>query len=871
MACGRIADLDRPAYVKNSELRYVAVNEPYAHFFGLDISDFIGRRTSEMFAGAEARDREDKERRALVFGTEELASCLDPSGSERFEFQIESFIPSQDRAYILGLVHEKIAGRAIGEGQPSNANRNADLERIQEALETVPYPLGIFADDGRTIVANAAYRAGEDDSSAAPAPASSSRAPDPGAELSSSLAEGAFDLIDVGVCVYDPDNRLAYANAPWREFYRPLIGEIDIGTDLRTVLERLYAFRSELAAQKGLPNADRESWIGEWLENFSHPFHETVEKTLSGRWLRMINKRLPDGSLIGLRVDVTELKERASELQRLLARAEAADRAKSEFLANMSHEIRTPMNGVLGMAELLAKTDLDARQKTFVDVIAKSGNALLTIINDVLDFSKIDAGQMTLRPAPFDPAEAVEDVASLLSSAAAEKDVELLVRLAPTLPSMVTGDAGRFRQIVTNLVGNAVKFTERGHVLVEMDCRPGEDEETTLSLRVEDTGIGISVDKLDIIFEKFSQADSSSTRRHEGTGLGLAITAGLVNLFGGHIEVESELAQGSVFTVHLPFKPAAARGDPRFLPVNVKGARILVIDDNEINRRIVTEQLQGWGFDGFAAEDGATGLAIIEEALALGLTIDAVVLDYQMPVMNGAEVSQLIRADSRFNAIPIIFLTSMDIAGADREFAALNGQAHLMKPARANVLRNTIVEVVRAARMPPTAAPIAGNAAGERTPIVVEPEKERQPLAGAVAPTGILDVLVAEDNEVNQIVFTQILQATGLSFLVVDNGLKAIDAWDRYRPRLVMMDVSMPVMNGHEATRAIRSRELAECQGRHVPIVGVTSHAMESDRDLCLEAGMDDYISKPISPELLEAKISRWLGSAFVRSGRSGL
>ncbi len=527
------------------------------------------------------------------------------------------------------------------------------------------------------------------------------------------------------------------------------------------------------------------------------------------------------------------------------------------------------MNGVLGMAELLAKTDLDARQKTFIDIIVKSGNALLTIINDILDFSKIDAGQMRLRKAAFDPAEAVEDVATLLSSPAAEKDIELLVRATPAVPAMVLGDAGRFRQIVTNLLGNAIKFTERGHVLVEVDSQPIDNGEVMLTLRVEDTGLGISKEKLDSIFEKFSQVDASSTRRHEGTGLGLAITAGLVDLFGGYLEVDSEWGKGSTFTVHLPMPPVAARSEPRTVPVNVKGARILVIDDNEINRRILEEQLQQWGFDGYAAEDGKTGLAILHAASEMGAPVDAVILDYHMPDMNGDEVARTIRADARFEALSLIFLTSMDVVGSDKEFAALNGQAHLMKPVRANVLRGTIIDVVRMARR----QRMTGYATAVAAQLPIEAEAEAAILAVeqevSASPVSAIDVLVAEDNEVNQIVFTQILQVTGLRFLVVQNGQEAVDAWLKLRPSLIMMDVSMPVMNGHQATRTIRQLEAEAGLGCHVPIVGVTAHALDVDRDMCLEAGMDDYMSKPISPELLEAKVRRWLGDEALQTERS--
>ena len=277
----------------------------------------------------------------------------------------------------------------------------------------------------------------------------------------------------------------------------------------------------------------------------------------------------------------------------------------------MSHEIRTPMNGVLGMAELLAKTDLTPRQKTFTDVIVKSGNALLTIINDILDFSKINAGQLTLDPAPFRLAEAVEDVATLVSARVAEKNLELIVRVDPRLPAFVVGDAGRFRQIVTNLLGNAVKFTEKGHVLIDVG---GEvvDGLIQLKVRVEDTGIGIPAEKLQNVFEKFAQVDGSSTRRHEGTGLGLAIAARLVDLMGGKIGVESEIGRGSVFWFAVPLPTHRQDARDEIVPVDVTGARVLVIDDNPVNREILLEQLRSWSFDCAAAESGAVGLAFLD-------------------------------------------------------------------------------------------------------------------------------------------------------------------------------------------------------------------------------------------------------------------
>lgn len=546
-----------------------------------------------------------------------------------------------------------------------------------------------------------------------------------------------------------------------------------------------------------------------------------------------------------------------------LFKAEAADRAKSEFLANMSHEIRTPMNGVLGMAELLAKTDLTARQKTFTDVIVKSGNALLTIINDILDFSKINAGQLTLDPAPFRLSEAVEDVATLVSARVAEKNLELIVRVDPRLPAHVVGDAGRFRQIVTNLLGNAVKFTEKGHVLIDVGGEIVNDV-VQLKVRVEDTGIGIPAEKLQNVFEKFAQVDGSSTRRHEGTGLGLAIAARLVDLMAGKIGVESEIGRGSVFwfAVPLPAHQAGARDE--IVPVDVTGARVLVIDDNPVNREILLEQLRSWSFDCAAAESGAVGLAFLDRAFQLGAAVDCIILDYQMPGMNGADVARAIASDSRLSSIPVVLLTSVDQVDFGKMIIDFGIAAHLTKPARSAVLLGTVISVVQRARSqvgkaqfvrepivpaPPAAPPVFTVIRGPAMPVAVVPE--------SATPNGPIDILIAEDNDVNQLVFGQILNGLGLSYRIAGNGRTAVEMYRALRPKLILMDVSMPEMNGYEATRAIRTIEVST--GTHIPIIGVTAHALKGDRDKCIEAGMDDYLPKPVSPDRLGTKIGTWL------------
>ena len=640
---------------------------------------------------------------------------------------------------------------------------------------------------------------------------------------------------------------------------------LDIFRDLSLpAAQRVFTDVGTLANDRVLPNLAR---ILDEMDDAALRDYGRLQYTLSLVALTI----MVAGALVGFRVfepmmrkihDAQEhLREARDSIEAAKVRAEAADRAKSEFLANMSHEIRTPMNGVLGMAELLARTELDQRQSMFVDVIVKSGNALLTIINDILDFSKIDAGQLVLDNAPFNLAEAIEDVATLVSTRVAEKDLELIVRVDPNLPFSVVGDVGRFRQVATNLVGNAVKFTERGHVLIDVSGKVSNGE-LAVTVRVEDTGIGIPPDKIAAVFDKFAQVDSSSTRRHEGTGLGLAIASRLVELMGGEMGVESELGRGSTFwfSARFPIEESAAPARP--IPIDVTGARILAIDDNAINRRILTEQLRSWRFDCAAAESGTLGLAFLDRAAELGASVDCIILDYQMPDLNGEEVAKRIRANPATTDIPIILLTSVDQVETARMQIECGITAQLNKPARSSALLETLVSVLQMSHtkrlshdgaMPPmaTITPIRRPA----RPVAehrISPATQKQP--------GGVDVLVAEDNEVNQLVFSQILDGLGVSYRIASNGRTAVELHRTLNPRVILMDVSMPEMNGLDATRAIRERE--KTTGTHTPIIGVTAHALKGDRERCMDAGMDDYLSKPVSPNKLQEKLETWMADS---------
>lgn len=565
---------------------------------------------------------------------------------------------------------------------------------------------------------------------------------------------------------------------------------------------------------------------------------------------------------IMIRDMIARLEQKTRETDAALIKAKAADRAKSEFLATMSHEIRTPMNGVLGMAELLARSDLDTRQRTFTDVILKSGNALLEIINDILDFSKIDAGQLTLNPRPFSLVDTVEDVATLMSSRVVEKDIELVVRIAPGLPAKLIGDPGRIRQVLINMVGNAVKFTEIGNVMVDIDWRKvdaaGEDpQRLAISVAVHDTGIGIPADKVDSIFDKFNQVDGSSTRKHEGTGLGLAIASRLVELMGGRISVQSTLGEGSTFSFTIELDvDGASSAEPAPAPAPQHG-RVLIIDDNAINRMILTEQVRGWGFDCVAVESGEIGLDLMRHAHSnLGIGMDLVILDFQMPGLSGSDVARAIRADPGIATTPILVLSSIDQVDQLSELDGLEISARLTKPVRSAQLREMVLAGMR--RAAPQAAPgkqfvdIAEAGPANSAP-AKSPSATNEPELGA----GQV-VLIAEDNQINQIVFQQSLDGMGIAHRLAVNGREAVRMWRDLRPSLVLMDVSMPELSGLEATQKIREIEAEESLSP-TPIIAVTAHSLKGDEDRCLAAGMDDYLSKPISPEKLGAMIERWL------------
>jgi signal transduction histidine kinase/DNA-binding response OmpR family regulator/HPt (histidine-containing phosphotransfer) domain-containing protein len=530
--------------------------------------------------------------------------------------------------------------------------------------------------------------------------------------------------------------------------------------------------------------------------------------------------------IVGLALDACDRRKAREELVAAKNAAEAASKAKSQFLANMSHEIRTPMNGILGMAELLAETSLTARQKNFSDAILHSGEHLLTTINDVLDFSKIEAGRVELESLDFDLREALERTVDLFVEHAGRKGVELALDAPPDLPSRVRGDPGRLRQILMNLVGNAVKFTEHGEVVVRVSVTRRDPDRASFRFEVSDTGIGISDEHQTRLFESFMQADPSMTRRYGGSGLGLAITRELVRLMGGTICLKSAMGKGSTFWFEIPLDTIGDHRKPRASLAGPQGLRVLVVDDNRTNRDILIAHLTAWGLRPVAVEGADAALSVLSKAAEAGEPFRLGLFDLHMPGTDGLALARAIRADPATPSFPIVMLTSGDSASALREARAVGIERYVRKPVRQSDLHECVIGVL-------------GLTPGAEEPL--DPPA-RSPAARPLP----AHVLLAEDNPISRDVARAMLERLGCTVEVAVNGRDAVDLALAKPFDVVFMDCQMPEMDGYTASAEIRRVEAAEHRTRRTRIIALTAHALSGDRDKCLAAGMDDYMTKPL-------------------------
>ncbi|MGO8704349.1 MAG: response regulator [Candidatus Brocadiia bacterium] len=644
-----------------------------------------------------------------------------------------------------------------------------------------------------------------------------------------------------GIAATDTKGNITFANATMAALhgYRPT--EL-IGKHLKT----LYAPAQVTTQEAFLELVRRNGYhTGEVM-------HLRKDGTMFRAELKVSLLKEGSSQPIGMVVfvlDVTQRKLAEVELKAAKELAEAASRSKSEFLANMSHEIRTPMNGVIGMTELVLDTTLTREQREYLEALKGSADSLLTLLNDILDISKIEAGRLELEPIEFSLRSSISETLKTLAVRAHSKGLELIYHVEPNVPDSLIGDAGRLRQIVVNLVGNAIKFTERGEVALHVNLELRRDGDVRLLFDVSDTGIGIPAAKQARIFGAFFQADSSTTRKYGGTGLGLAISSRLVTMMDGRIWVESPSplrsplgGPGTVFHFSLRFAlgSAASASAPMTLP-NLENLPVLVADDNATNRNLLGEMLRGWRMNLRFADGGRSALDMMKEAKNARAPFGLVILDANMPGMDGFTIAERIKEDPALANATIMMLTSVGIRGDAARCSKLGVAAYLVKPITQSDLLDAIARVLGSSEAPRDHARL------------VTRHSLREEKCGAG-----LRILLAEDNPVNQTLAVRLLEKRGYSTQVADNGRKALEMLEKAAPgefAAVLMDVQMPIMDGYEATAELRKHEAKA--GRHTPIVAVTAHAMKGDRERCLAAGMDDYVSKPIHAKDLFAVLDR--------------